>query len=84
MRSMARSGCIRLREYPGRVSGTELWTPDLIKYAEAFGGLGIRIESDSDAPAAVAEALAYDGIVVIDVAVSRDTIAPGLKLSSVG
>jgi acetolactate synthase-1/2/3 large subunit len=79
-------GTIRLhqeREYPGRVSGTELMTPDIVKFAEAFGGKGIRIEQDSDAEDAIREAIAHDGITVIDVAVSRETIAPGVKLSSV-
>jgi acetolactate synthase-1/2/3 large subunit len=79
-------GTIRLhqeREYPGRVSGTELWTPDIVKYAEAFGGKGIRIEHDADAEDAIREALAHNGITVIDVAVSRETIAPGVKLSGV-
>jgi acetolactate synthase-1/2/3 large subunit len=79
-------GTIRLhqeREYPGRVSGTELWTPNIVKFAEAFGGKGIRIEHDSDAEDAIREALAHNGITVIDVAVSRETIAPGVKLSDV-
>jgi len=79
-------GTIRLhqeREYPGRVAGTELWTPNITKFAEAFGGKGIRIEHDSDAEDAIREALALDGITVIDVAVARETIAPGVKLSEV-
>jgi acetolactate synthase I/II/III large subunit len=79
-------GTIRLHQeqaYPGRVSGTELRTPDIVKFAEAFGGKGIRIEQDSDAEDAMREAIAHDGITVIDVAVSRETIAPGVKLSDV-
>lgn len=79
-------GTIRLhqaREYPGRTAGTELWTPDLIKFAEAFGGLGIRVEQDSDAADAVRQAIAHKGIAVIEVMVDRDTIAPGVTLSGV-
>ncbi len=79
-------GTIRLhqeKEYPGRVSGTELWTPDIVKYAEAFGGLGIRIDSNADVDDAVRKAIEHPGIVVIDVAVDRNTIAPGVRLDEV-
>jgi acetolactate synthase-1/2/3 large subunit len=77
-------GTIRLhqeRAYPGRVAGTELWSPDFVKYAGAFGGLGVRVECNADVPAAIRAALAHPGIAVIDVAVSRDTIAVGQRLS---
>jgi acetolactate synthase I/II/III large subunit len=79
-------GTIRLhqeRAYPGRVSGTELWTPDLCKFAEAFGGRGIRIEHTGDADDAIREALEGDGITILSAAVSRETIAPGVALSSI-
>ena len=46
------------REYPERVSGTQLKNPDFAKMAEAFGGIGIRVEQDKDVPAAVEKALA--------------------------
>ncbi|KAB1643674.1 thiamine pyrophosphate-dependent enzyme [Gulosibacter chungangensis] len=45
-------------DYPGRVSGTQLKNPDFAKFAEAFGGVGIRVEKDADVPAAVEKALA--------------------------
>ncbi|MGD9711539.1 MAG: thiamine pyrophosphate-binding protein, partial [Thermomicrobiales bacterium] len=76
-------GTIRLhqaREYPGRVAGTHLWTPDLVKFAEAFGGQGIRIEQNADAVDAVRQALAFDGITIIEAIVDRNTIAPGVSL----
>jgi acetolactate synthase-1/2/3 large subunit len=79
-------GTIRLhqeREYPGRVAGTELWSPDLVSYAEAFGGLGIRVERNEDVPDAIRAALAYPGISVVSVAVARETIAVGTALSKV-
>ena len=48
-------GTIRMhqeREYPGRVSGTELANPDFAAYARAFGGHGERVERTADfAPA---------------------------------
>jgi len=70
------------RVYPGRVAGTELWSPDFVRYVEAFGGLGIRVESNDDVPAAVQRALAHPGISLISVAVARETIAVGQFLPS--
>jgi acetolactate synthase-1/2/3 large subunit len=79
-------GTIRLhqeRTYPGRVAGTELWSPDFVRYAEAFGGLGLRVERNEDIAAAIRAALAHPGIAVVSVAVARETIAVGTMLSSV-
>lgn len=79
-------GTIRLhqeRAYPGRVAGTELWSPDFTRYAEAFGGIGLRVERDDEIPEALATALAHPGIAIVSVAVSRETIAVGTRLSEV-
>jgi acetolactate synthase-1/2/3 large subunit len=79
-------GTIRLhqeRAYPGRVAGTELWSPDFARYAEAFGGIGIRVERDDEIADALAAALAYPGISIVSVAVSRETISVGTRLSEV-
>jgi acetolactate synthase-1/2/3 large subunit len=79
-------GTIRLhqeRAYPGRVAGTELWSPDFVRYAEAFGGIGIRVERDEEIPEALATALAHPGIAIVSVGVARDTIAVGTRLSQV-
>ncbi len=79
-------GTIRLhqeRTYPGRVAGTELQSPDFVRYAEAFGGLGVRIERNEDIAAGVRDVLAHPGIAVLEVAVSRESIAVGQSLSSV-
>ena len=48
-----RYGTIRAhqeREYPGRVSGTELWNPDYVKLAEAYGGTGHAITATKQFP----------------------------------
>ncbi len=45
------------RQYPERISGTQLKNPDFATMAEAFGGVGIRVEEDADVPAAVDRAL---------------------------
>lgn len=79
-------GTIRLhqeRAYPGRVAGTELWSPDFVRYAEAFGGIGIRVERDADIAGALATALAHPGIAIVSVAVSRETIGVDTRLSEV-
>ncbi|WP_309082233.1 thiamine pyrophosphate-dependent enzyme [Zhihengliuella sp.] len=46
------------RDYPERVSGTQLKNPDFALMARAFGGFGVRVEHDGDVPAAVDAALA--------------------------
>jgi acetolactate synthase-1/2/3 large subunit len=71
------------REFPGRVSGTNLWTPDLVKYAEAFGGQGFRVENNAQAADAVAAAIANPGISVIDVAVDPENISAGVSMPSI-
>ncbi|WP_101650490.1 thiamine pyrophosphate-dependent enzyme [Brevibacterium ihuae] len=46
------------RDYPDRVSGTQLENPDFAKLAEAFGGVGVRVERDSEVPGALDTAFA--------------------------
>ncbi|HET9017739.1 MAG TPA: thiamine pyrophosphate-dependent enzyme [Thermomicrobiaceae bacterium] len=78
-------GTIRMhqeREYPGRVSATELWSPNLARYAEAFGGIGIRIDDDADVADGLRAALEHPGIAVVQIAVSREAIAAGRSLSA--
>ncbi|MFN8590602.1 MAG: thiamine pyrophosphate-binding protein [Thermomicrobiales bacterium] len=78
-------GTIRLhqaREYPGRISGTELWSPDFVRLAEAFGGLGVRVERNQDIAGAVQAALAHPGISLVSVAVDPETIAVGTSLAA--
>lgn len=79
-------GTIRLhqeRAFPGRIAGTELWSPDFTRYAEAFGGIGIRVERNAEIAEAVRTALAHPGIAVLSVAVARESIAVGTSLSAV-
>ncbi len=79
-------GTIRLhqeRSFPGRVSGTKLWSPDFVRYAEAFGGLGLRVECNDDIAEAVHIALAHPGISILSIAVSQETIAVGTRMSEV-
>ncbi len=45
------------RQYPQRISGTQLKNPDFALMAQAFGGFGARVEHDRDIPAALEAAL---------------------------
>lgn len=77
-------GTIRMhqeREYPSRVSATDLWSPDFARYAEAFGGLGIRIDDNRDVADAVQAIATHRGIAVLEVTVSQDAIAVGQTLA---
>ncbi|MEA2582377.1 MAG: acetolactate synthase large subunit [Thermomicrobiales bacterium] len=79
-------GTIRLhqeRAYPGRVAGTEIWSPDFVRYAESFGGIGVRVERNEDVAEAVRTVVTHPGIAVLSVAVSRETIAVGQTLGNV-
>jgi acetolactate synthase-1/2/3 large subunit len=49
------------REYPERISGTQMRNPDFALMAQAFGGVGIRVEQDADVPAALDRAFAAIG-----------------------
>ena len=40
------------REFPGRVSATELLNPDFDAYARAFGGFGAVVNKTAEFPAA--------------------------------
>jgi thiamine pyrophosphate-dependent acetolactate synthase large subunit-like protein len=54
-----------------------------VRYAEAFGGLGLRVERNEDVAEAVQTALAHPGISIVSVAQARETIAVGQTLSTV-
>ncbi len=55
-------GTIRMhqeREYPARVHGTALVNPDFAKYGEAFGGFGVRVQTNEQFEPAMRAALAH-------------------------
>ncbi|NTV64828.1 MAG: acetolactate synthase large subunit, partial [Oscillochloris sp.] len=55
-----------------RYSGTPLTGPDFVKLADAYGWKGIRVERSADVQAAIDEAMATDGPVLIDFRVERE------------
>jgi acetolactate synthase-1/2/3 large subunit len=79
-------GTIRMhqeREYPGRVSGTELKNPDFAAYARAFGGHGETVEKTEDFAPAYERAAASGKPALIELRIDPDAITPATTLSAV-
>ncbi len=77
-------GTIRMhqeRDYPGRVSATDLKNPDFAAYARAFGAWGTTVERTVDFPAALDEAMKAGKPALIHVKTSVADIAPGKTIS---
>ncbi len=73
-------GTIRMhqeREYPSRVSGTDLRNPDFAAYARSFGAFGATVTRTEDFAAVFAEARASGLPAIIDLKTSANDIAPG-------
>lgn len=69
------------RNYPARVSATDLVNPDFPALARAYGFHAERVESTADFPAAFARALASKTGAVLDLNISAEAITPRLTLS---
>ena len=79
-------GTIRMhqeREYPGRISATELRNPDFPAYARAFGGFGIAVERTEDFPAAFKEAQASGKPAIIRLKIDPDASTPMMTLAKI-
>jgi acetolactate synthase-1/2/3 large subunit len=79
-------GTIRMhqeREYPSRISATELRNPDFASYARAFGGFGASVERTEDFPAAFKEAQASGKPAVIRLKVDPEAITPSTTLAKI-
>lgn len=63
------------RDYPHRVSGTELANPDFAAWARSFGAEGIVVETEAEIEDAVGRTLAAEGSVVVDVRSSLEAIS---------
>ncbi|HUN67917.1 MAG TPA: thiamine pyrophosphate-binding protein [Burkholderiales bacterium] len=77
-------GTIRMhqeREYPGRVSGTELANPDFAAYARAFGGYGETVERTADFAPAFRRAAAAGKPAIIELRIDPEAITPSATLS---
>jgi acetolactate synthase-1/2/3 large subunit len=77
-------GTIRMhqeREYPGRVSGTDLANPDFAALARACGGFGAHVERTEDFAKAFDEAVASGLPAIIELAISPEALTPAASLS---
>ncbi|MEM9629305.1 MAG: thiamine pyrophosphate-binding protein [Pseudomonadota bacterium] len=76
-------GTIRMhqeRDYPTRVSGTELANPDFAGLARAYGGHGEMVEADEDFPAAFERAKAADTFSLIECRLDPEAITPTMTI----
>jgi acetolactate synthase-1/2/3 large subunit len=83
----ARYGTIRAhqeREFPGRVSGTEMINPDFCDFARSFGAYAARVENVDEFKPALRDARARGGINLIEVMQDTNLIAPGKWLAKSG
>jgi acetolactate synthase I/II/III large subunit len=79
-------GTIRMhqeREYPGRISATDLRNPDFAAYARAFGGHGASVERTEDFPAAFKEAQASGKPAIIRLKIDPEAITPATTLAKI-
>jgi acetolactate synthase I/II/III large subunit len=70
------------REFPARVSGTELKNPDFAAYARAFGGHGETVERTADFAPAFRRALASGKPAIVELRIDPEAITPAATLSS--
>lgn len=79
-------GTIRMhqeREFPERVSGTQLKNPDFAAYARAFGGFGVTVERTEDFPAAFHAAEASGNPAIIHLKIDPEAITPATTLTGI-
>jgi len=77
-------GTIRMhqeREFPGRVHATDLFNPDFVALAQAFGAHGERVERTADFPSAFNRAMACGRAAVIELRVDPLQITPQARLN---
>jgi acetolactate synthase-1/2/3 large subunit len=79
-------GTIRMhqeREYPGRVSGTDLVNPDFAALARAYGGHGETVEKTADFAPAFERAQASGKPAIIEVRLDPEAITPTRTLTDI-
>jgi acetolactate synthase-1/2/3 large subunit len=77
-------GTIRMhqeRDYPGRPSATELYNPDYVKLAEAYGAHGEMVARTEDFAAAFERAVASGKPALIELRVDPEAITPTMTLT---
>lgn len=79
-------GTIRMhqeREYPGRVSGTALKSPDFAAYARAFGGHGETVRSTDEFAGAFERAVASQLPSILHCIIDPEAITPTMTLAQI-
>jgi acetolactate synthase-1/2/3 large subunit len=71
------------REYPGRVSGSDLFNPDFVQYARAFGWHGEFAERTEQFEPALERALAAGGPALIHVKLDAERITSRTTISAI-
>ncbi|WP_085309323.1 thiamine pyrophosphate-dependent enzyme [Planktotalea arctica] len=80
----ARYGTIRVhqeREFPGRVSGTDMINPDFCDFARSFGAHAACVDEIDGFKSALASARARGGINLIEITQDPNLLAPGKWLA---
>ncbi len=78
-------GTIRMHQeqnFPGRVSGTDLFSPDFAALAKSYGAFGATVESGEAFPAAFNAATKSGGPALLHIKVDPDALTPTLSLAS--
>ncbi|MDA4632725.1 thiamine pyrophosphate-dependent enzyme, partial [Escherichia coli] len=79
-------GTIRMhqeREYPGRVSATDLTNPDFAMLARAYGGHGETVEKTADFEAAWQRAVQSGKPSIIEIRLDPEAITPAKTLTDI-
>ncbi len=79
-------GTIRMhqeRDYPARISGTQLRNPDFAALARAYGAWAATVESTAGFRPALEAALAQKGVRLIHLKTEMERIAPGATISMI-
>jgi acetolactate synthase-1/2/3 large subunit len=77
-------GTIRMhqeREFPGRISGTELTNPDFAALARAYGCWAATVERTEDFAPALTRALAEPGVKLLHLKTDMEVITAGTTIS---
>lgn len=81
-----RYGTIRMHQeknYPGRVSGTDLANPDFAALARAYGGHGEVVTDDADFPAAFQRARDAGSLALIELRLDPEALTTAATLSQI-
>jgi acetolactate synthase-1/2/3 large subunit len=79
-------GTIRMhqeREYPGRVSGSDLFNPDFVQLAQAYGWAAQRVDHTEDFEPALRQALAAGKPTLLHLRLSTDVSTSRSTLSAI-